>query len=233
MASHILIVDDDQDICSLVKAYLERSEFEVEVAYDGQMAKAAMARSPFDLLLLDVMLPGQSGLDLCREIRSTSHVPIIMLTAMGQLADKVTGLELGADDYVVKPFEPRELLARARAAMRRRQSDMPEQASGNFALDGMKVDMATRSVTAPNGAAIALTFAEFGLLAMLLAHANSTLPRTEILQKVFGRNAGLYDRSVDVLLSRLRRKLSKAGVNLNIESVRSVGYMLVGQVTRC
>ena len=223
MASHILIVDDDQDICSLVKAYLERSEFEVEVAYDGQMAKAAMARSPFDLLLLDVMLPGQSGLDLCREIRSTSHVPIIMLTAMG----------LGADDYVVKPFEPRELLARARAAMRRRQSDMPEQASGNFALDGMKVDMATRSVTAPNGAAIALTFAEFGLLAMLLAHANSTLPRTEILQKVFGRNAGLYDRSVDVLLSRLRRKLSKAGVNLNIESVRSVGYMLVGQVTRC
>ena len=97
----------------------------------------------------------------------------------------------------------------------------------------MKVDMAARSVTAPNGAAIALTFAEFGLLAMLLAHANSTLPRTEILQKVFGRNAGLYDRSVDVLLSRLRRKLSKAGVNLNIESVRSVGYMLVGQVTRC
>jgi two-component system OmpR family response regulator len=233
MTSRILIVDDDQDICSLVKAYLERAEFEVEVAYDGPMAKTAMARSHFDLLLLDVMLPGQSGLDLCREFRSSSNVPIIMLTAMGQLADKVTGLELGADDYIVKPFEPRELLARARAAMRRRQADAPEQAGGNFALDGMKVDMGARSVTAPDGAAVTLTFAEFELLALLLAHANSTLPRTEILQKVFGRSAGLYDRSVDVLLSRLRRKLSKSGVNLNIESVRSVGYMLVGQVTRC
>lgn len=234
MASRILIVDDDQDICSLVKAYLERSEFEVEVAYDGNMAKTAVGRSPFDLLLLDIMLPGQSGLDLCREFRTTSNVPIIMLTAMGQLADKVTGLELGADDYIVKPFEPRELLARARAAVRRRQGAGRDEPAGNtFKLDGMKVDMTARSVTAPGGEAVALTFAEFELLALLLAKANATLPRSEILQQVFGRNAGLYDRSVDVLLSRLRRKLSKAGVNLNIESVRSVGYMLVGQVARC
>ena len=234
MASRILIVDDDQDICSLVKAYLERSEFEVEVAYDGPMAKSLVDRSQFDLLLLDVMLPGQSGLDLCREFRASSNVPIILLTAMGQLADKVAGLELGADDYIVKPFEPRELLARARAAVRRRQSDGPDTGTyGNFMLDGMKVDMTARSVTSPAGEAVSLTVAEFELLGLLLANANATLPRVQILQAVFGRNAGLYDRSVDVLMSRLKRKLAKAGVTLNIESVRSVGYMLVGQVTRC
>ena len=234
MASRILIVDDDQDICSLVKAYLERSEFVVEVAHDGPMAKAAVGRTAFDLLLLDVMLPGQSGLDLCREFCSSSAVPIIMLTAMGQLADKVTGLELGADDYIVKPFEPRELLARARAAVRRKSAESPEKvASGSFLLEGMVVDPGVRSVTAPGGEAVALTFAEFELLALLLANANATLPRARILQQVFGRSAGLYDRSVDVLLSRLRRKLSRAGVNINVESVRSVGYMLVGQVARC
>ncbi|WP_161957257.1 response regulator transcription factor [Aestuariivirga litoralis] len=233
MASRILIVDDDQEICSLVKAYLERSEFEVDVAHDGASAKSAVSRTAFDLLLLDVMLPGQSGLDLCRDLRSTSSVPIIMLTAMGQLADKVTGLELGADDYMVKPFEPRELLARARAAVRRRQTGEPEAGAGRHALDGMVVDPGLRSVTAPDGENVALTFAEFELLALLLAHANATLPRAQILQQVFGRSAGLYDRSVDVLLSRLRRKLAKAGITLAIESVRAVGYMLVGQVTRC
>ena len=198
------------------------------------MAKSAVGRTPFDLLLLDVMLPGQSGLDLCREFRSTTTVPIIMLTAMGQLADKVTGLELGADDYIVKPFEPRELLARARAAVRRRQTDTPERTAGSsFELDSMMVDVVSRSVTARGGEAVSLTFAEFELLALLLGNANATLPRAQILQQVFGRSAGLYDRSVDVLLSRLRRKLTKAGVTLNIESIRSVGYMLVGQVTRC
>ena len=234
MASRILIVDDDQDICSLVKSYLERSEFEVEVAHDGSMAKSAVARSPFDLLLLDVMLPGQGGLELCREFRSASDVPIIMLTAMGQLADKVTGLELGADDYVVKPFEPRELLARARAAVRRRGLEVaPMPEASTLALDGMKVDPVMRAVTAPSGEVVPLTFAEFELLTLLIAHANATLPRTQILQQVFGRSAGLYDRSVDVLLSRLRRKLAQSGVTLNVESVRSVGYMLVGQVTRC
>ena len=236
MTSRILIVDDDKDICQLVKAYLERSEFEVEVAYDGKMAKSAVERSPFDLVLLDVMLPGQGGLELCREFRAGSDVPIIMLTAMGQLADKVTGLELGADDYIVKPFEPRELLARTRAAVRRRQgpkAEVPAAAGNGFALDGMKVDITLRTVTAPDGEEISLTFAEFELLALLLANANATLPRAQILQAVFSRSAGLYDRSVDVLMSRLKRKLSKAGVNLNIESVRSVGYMLVGQVSRC
>lgn len=234
MASRILIVDDDQDICSLVKSYLERSEFEVEVAHDGVEARSAVDRGTFDLLLLDVMLPGRSGLDLCRDVRAASDVPIIMLTAMGQLADKVTGLELGADDYIVKPFEPRELLARARAAVRRRAPDATATTAGStLVLDGMRVDTVNRSVTAPGGAAVALTFAEFELLALLLAQANATLPRTRILQQVFGRSAGLYDRSVDVLLSRLRRKLSAAAIALNIESVRSVGYMLVGQVTRC
>lgn len=235
MASRILIVDDDQDICSLVKTYLERSEFEVEVAHDGPMAKTAVDRSAFDLVLLDVMLPGKSGLELCREFKAERNIPIIMLTAMGQLADKVTGLELGADDYIVKPFEPRELLARARAAVRRRPSEREPEAPGlqpNFEHQGLKVDMTLRSVTAPDGTNVTLTFAEFELLALLLANANATLSRPAILQAVFARPVGLYDRSVDVLLSRLRRKLVKAGVSLNIESVRSVGYMLAGEVSR-
>lgn len=235
MTSRILIVDDDQEICALVKAYLEKSEFEVEVAYDGRMAKSAASRGSFDLMLLDVMLPGQSGLDLCRDIRSGSDVPIIMLTAMGQLADRVAGLELGADDYIVKPFEPRELLARARAAVRRRQPERaaaPTAGGENYALDGLKVDLATRTATGPAGEEIPLTFAEFELLTLLLEHANATLARTAILQAVFARSVGIYDRSADVLMSRLRKKLAQAGVNLTVESVRSVGYMLVGQVTR-
>jgi two-component system OmpR family response regulator len=236
MASRILIVDDDQDICSLVKTYLERSEFKVDMAYDGPMAKAKVSSAPFDLVLLDVMLPGQSGLDLCREFRAGSDVPIIMLTAMGQIADRVTGLELGADDYIVKPFEPRELLARARAAVRRKRhagESTPAAPAENYILDGLAVDAAARTATAPSGSEVALTFAEFELLVLLLSRPNTALSRDAILQAVFGRSAGLYDRSADVLMSRLRKKLQTSGVSLNIESVRSVGYMLVGQVTRC
>lgn len=234
MASRILIVDDDREICALVKAYLERSEFEVEVAYDGRMAKAAASSSDFDLMLLDVMLPGQSGLDLCRELRSGSDVPIIMLTAMGQLADRVAGLEIGADDYIVKPFEPRELLARARAAVRRR--DVPPSrtnAGGDvFFLGELQVNLSTRTAMTPSHGPVGMTFAEFELLALLLRHANNTISRSTVLQAVFGRTAGLYDRSVDVLMSRLRKKLQAAGVGLNVESVRGVGYMLVAKVTQ-
>lgn len=236
MAPRLLIVDDDREICALVKAFLEKSEFQVDVAYDVPMAKAAVGHAAFDLLLLDVMLPGQSGLDLCRDIRSRSDVPIIMLTAMGQLADKVAGLELGADDYIVKPFEPRELLARARAAVRRRppEKDAPAAASsGLMVLDGLTVDGGRRLARGPDGGEIQLTFAEFELLLLLLANANATVPRGMILQAVFGRSEGLYDRSADVLMSRLRKKLQNAGVNLTVESVRTVGYMLVGQVKRC
>lgn len=234
MASRILIVDDDKEICSLVKAYLERSEFAVEVAYDGRMAKAAAADSDFDLMLLDVMLPGQSGLDLCREFRGRSDVPIIMLTAMGQLADKVAGLEIGADDYIVKPFEPRELLARARAAMRRREgpSGKGVTASEMLSTDGLRVDLSARTAMTRDGREVGLTFAEFELLALLMANANTTVSRSSVLQSVFGRAAGLYDRSVDVLMSRLRKKIQAAGIQINIESVRSVGYMLVAKVTR-
>jgi two-component system OmpR family response regulator len=234
MASRILIVDDDQDICALVKTYLERSEFEVEVAYDGRMAKQARRDAAFDLVLLDVMLPGQSGLDLCREFRADGDTPIIMLTAMGQLADRVAGLELGADDYIVKPFEPRELLARARAAVRRRQgaATAPPPQGENFALGPLKVDVGRRSAAVSGAGEVALTFAEFELLLLLVSSANATVPRAAILQAVFGRGAGLYDRSADVLLSRLRKKLMSAGVTLAVESVRGVGYMLVAQVTR-
>lgn len=235
MAPRLLIVDDDRDICALVKTFLEKSEFQVDVAYDVRMAKDAVNASSFDLLLLDVMLPGQSGLDLCRDIRSRSDVPIIMLTAMGQLADKVAGLELGADDYIVKPFEPRELLARARAAVRRRLGgrDAPPAAADQLMLDGLKVDIARRMATGAYGKDIPLTFAEFELLLLLLSSPNTTVPRSTILQAVFGRSEGLYDRSADVLMSRLRKKLQIGGVSLTIESVRTVGYMLVGQVKRC
>ena len=232
---HVLIVDDDREICALIKQYLEQYDFTVDVAHDGAAGKRALLDAAFDLILLDVMLPRQSGLDLCREIRTQSDVPIIMLTAVGQLADKVLGLELGADDYVAKPFEPRELLARIRAVLRRRGSlRKPTETTAPevYRTGGMTVDAEARTVTTAGGAGVALTFAEFELLLTLLRHANQPLSRTKVLQLVLGKSSNVYDRSVDVLVSRLRSKLAADGIALTLDSVRGVGYMLVGQVAR-
>jgi two-component system OmpR family response regulator len=234
MASRILIVDDDQDICSLVKSYLERSEFEVEVAHDGSMAKSAVARSPFDLLLLDVMLPGQGGLELCREFRSASDVPIIMLTAMGQLADKVTGLELGADDYVVKPFEPRELVARVRSVLRRASRAAPAPVENEaFEFEGWRLDPLKRRLIDAEGAVVAISSVEYRLLMAFLEHPRQVLNRDRLLDMVQGREAHLFDRAVDNQVSRLRRKIEQDSRNAQlIQTVWGGGYMLAADVRR-
>jgi two-component system OmpR family response regulator len=233
--SRLLIVDDDREICQLIVLYFEKHGFEVISAYSAREMNRVLAAHPIDLVLLDVMLPDASGLDLCREIRQTTEIPIIMLTAVSDLADRVAGLEIGADDYVAKPFEPRELLARVRAVIRRRAQAHPTEttkASEIYLLDGWTLDIQRRRFVSPNDVLISLTYAEFELLTILSRNANRPLTRGRILELVSGIGSDVYDRSVDVLVSRLRRKLENAACPLNIASIRNVGYALQAEVER-
>lgn len=233
--SRLLIVDDDHEICSLVVQYFEKHGFQVATAYSASDMRRMLARESIDLILLDIMLPDANGLDLCREIRQTTGVPVIMLTAVSDLADRVAGLEIGADDYVAKPFEPRELLARVRAVIRRRAESRPaenQKAAECYLLDGWMLDIERHRFASPGEVLISLTFAEFELLSILARHANRPLARGHILELISGIGADVYDRSVDVLVSRLRRKLENAGCPLAIISIRNIGYALQAQVER-
>ena len=232
--SRLLIVDDDREICELIILYFEKHGFEVISAHSAREMNRALAAHPIDLVLLDIMLPDASGLDLCREIRQSTDIPIIMLTAVSDLADRVAGLEIGADDYVAKPFEPRELLARVRAVIRRRAQVQPEstKASEIYLLDGWTLDIQRRRFVSPADVLISLTYAEFELLTILSRNANRPLTRGRILELVSGVGSDVYDRSVDVLVSRLRRKLENASCPLNIASIRNVGYALQAEVER-
>jgi two-component system OmpR family response regulator len=234
MSSRLLIVDDDQEICSLITLYFEKHGFGIVAAHSAAQMHRELARGAIDLVLLDIMLPDASGLDLCREIRQTTDIPVIMLTAVSDLADRVAGLEIGADDYVAKPFEPRELLARVRAVIRRRQQTQPnEQRAGEtYRLDGWTLDVDRRRFVSPNDVLISLTYAEFELLTILARNANRPLSRAHILELVSGVGSDVYDRSVDVLVSRLRRKLENADCALAITSIRNVGYALQAPVQR-
>jgi two-component system OmpR family response regulator len=233
--STLLIVDDDQEICSLITLYFQKHGFEIISAHSAAQMHRELARVKFDLVLLDIMLPDASGLDLCREIRQTTDIPVIMLTAVSDLADRVAGLEIGADDYVAKPFEPRELLARVRAVIRRRAQTLPSEhnrAGESYRLDGWTLDIDRRRFVSPNDVLISLTYAEFELLAILARNANRPLSRGHILELVSGIGSDVYDRSVDVLVSRLRKKLENADCSLTISSIRNVGYVLQAPVTR-
>jgi two-component system OmpR family response regulator len=234
-SSRLLVVDDDQEICSLITLYFQKHGFEVVAAYSAAEMHKALARGGVDLVLLDIMLPDASGLDLCREIRQTTDIPVIMLTAVSDLADRVAGLEIGADDYVAKPFEPRELLARVRAVIRRRQQTRPaeqQRASESYRIDGWTLDVDRRRFVSPDDVLISLTYAEFELLTILARNANRPLSRGHILELVSGMGSDVYDRSVDVLVSRLRKKLESAACMLNISSIRNVGYALQAPVER-
>ncbi len=233
--SRLLIVDDDQEICSLVTLSFETHGFAVASAHSAAQMNRELAREATDLVLLDIMLPDASGLDLCRQIRQSTDIPVIMLTAVSDLADRVAGLEIGADDYVAKPFEPRELLARVRAVIRRRsQTQAPEQqrAAETYRLDGWTLDVDRRRFVSPDDVLISLTYAEFELLTILARNANRPLSRGHILELVSGVGSDVYDRSVDVLVSRLRKKLENAGCMLNISSIRNIGYALQAPVER-
>jgi len=234
---HILVVDDDREIRDLLARFLERHQLRVTAVRDAREARRAWPNGHFQLVVLDLMLPGESGLDLARYLRTQSNVPIVMLTAMGEETDRIIGLELGADDYVAKPFNPRELLARIRAVLRRAgEPSVPSGATaGSRALRfaGWTLEPARRRLLNPEGAEVALTGGEYDLLVALLERANRVLTRDMLLDLLRGRQAGPFDRAIDVAVSRLRRKLEDGGRNAQlIKTVRGGGYVLAATVER-
>jgi len=216
---HLLIVDDDREIRGLLAQYLEKHDFRTTAVADGKEMRRVMERSHVDLLVLDLMLPGEDGLTLCRELRSRSQVPIIMLTARGEDVDRIVGLELGADDYLPKPFNPRELLGRIKAILRR-----VEQRGEDALLTGRDIVLRRDShdVTV-GGAAIELTSKEFDLLACFLEHPGIVLSREKLLDLVWGMTYPGGTRTVDVHVAQLRRKLGDPD---SIRTVRGAGYKL-------
>ena len=217
----VLVVDDDPTVSEVVAGYLNRAGFAVDVAADGPTAVAGAAAQPPDLVVLDLMLPGMDGLEVCRRIRRDGPLPVIMLTARGDEADRVTGLELGADDYVAKPFSPRELLARLRAVLRRTQVDPNKE---QLSVGGLALDVAARSVLR-DGRAVELTGLEFDLLLALARRAGRVVPRSNLLELAGRSDVNVSDRTVDVHVSHIRKKLGDDDAAL-LKTVRGVGYVL-------
>jgi two-component system, OmpR family, response regulator len=233
MHEKILIVDDDPEICELLRDYLQRSGFDPLTASDCQEAYRRFREERVDLIILDIMIPGTDGLTLCRDLRALSSVPVIMLTALAQEADRIVGLEMGADDYLVKPFSPRELLARVRALFRRTRPVPSPVGSTDCRLrfSGWVMDVRERRLSSPQGVVVSLSGAEYKLLDVLLEHANQVLSRDRLMDLLHGREAGPYDRSVDVLISRLRRRLGDTGRDPRfIKTVRNEGYVFCAKV---
>jgi two-component system OmpR family response regulator len=236
VSPHLLIVDDDREIRDLLSRFLTKHGCRVTTARDGREMNRAIADWSIDLVVLDLMLPGSDGLTLCRELRSDSDVPVIMLTAMGEETDRIVGLEMGADDYLAKPFNPRELLARVKAVLRRRDplhraTRDPDHEAVHFG--GWELDMATRVLRNPDGAVVDLTAGEFELLSVFALHSRRVLSRDQILDMTRGRSAAPFDRSVDVQVGRLRRKIEPdPGKPLLIKTVRGGGYVFTPAVER-
>ncbi|OGB24692.1 MAG: DNA-binding response regulator [Burkholderiales bacterium RIFCSPLOWO2_02_FULL_57_36] len=231
---HILVVDDDIDIRNLLRQYLERHDYRVGTAANGKEMRAAMDQNRFDLVILDLMLPGEDGLILCRNLRANSNVPIIMLTAHGEETDRIVGLEMGADDYVAKPFSPRELLARIKSVLRRARS-LPDNMSQNetsaFRFAGWTLDIATRNLISPADVVIALSGTEFRLLMIFLEHPNRVLTRDQLIDLMLSRDASPFDRAIDVQVSRLRNRLGDdAREPAIIKTVRGHGYVFAAEV---
>ncbi|MGN6549123.1 MAG: response regulator [Pararhizobium sp.] len=230
---HILIVDDDKDIRDLLDGFLKRRGLRVSVASDAEEMQSVLARAKIDLIILDVMLPGKTGIEICRELRGRSRIPIIMLTAIADPTDRVVGLEMGADDYVAKPFDPGELLARVRAVLRRfEQARMPAQPTRTlYRFEGWTLDSARRRLTSPESVRVELTSAEFSVLEALAGSAQRVLSRDELMELAGNASAYGYDRSVDILISRLRRKLGDDARRAElIVTVRGGGYQFVPEV---
>lgn len=211
-AYQILVVDDHKDIRDLLQRFLQQHGLRVSTAADGEEMNKLMSAQRFDLIILDLMLPGKDGITLCREIRSTSNIPIIMLTALSEDVDRIVGLEVGADDYVPKPFNPRELLARIKSVLRRHFAipNVEEHISVNpthYEFSGWHLDTTSRELVNPAQRRVSLTSTEFTMLVALLSHPNVVLSREDLLKLIQGRGADVYDRSIDTLISRLRKKI--------------------------
>jgi two-component system OmpR family response regulator len=235
-APHVLVVEDDAGTRVLLTRFLQENGFTATGARDGAEMWEALERGPADLVLLDVMLPGTGGMDLCRALRRKSAVPIIMLTARGSEADRVLGLELGADDYVPKPFSRAELLARVRAVLRRGRALADETATPRgrtLRFAGWALDTARRELMTPGGAAMELSGAEYDVLLAFLERPQRIMTRDRILELSRNRLGDVLDRSVDVLVSRLRRKLgTREDASDLIRTVRGTGYVFTADVSR-
>jgi two-component system, OmpR family, alkaline phosphatase synthesis response regulator PhoP len=228
MTARILVVDDEPSVSGLLAYNLRKEKYEVQVAADGREALRLARQSRPDLVLLDLMLPEMDGLEVCRELRKTSAVPIIMITARGEEIDRVVGLELGADDYVTKPFSVRELLSRVKAVLRRAQPQAGEGGNGSILSGpgGLRLDVEGRLVHV-NGSELVLTRLEFDLLGMLLSNAGRVLTRERLLEQAWGYDFAGDTRAVDSAVKRLRLKLRQASPDADaIEAVRGVGYRM-------
>lgn len=235
---HLLIIDDDREIRDLLARFLVRHELRVDTARDGREMDVKLASGRFDLLVLDLMMPGEDGLAICRRLRGGGvGTPIIMLTALGEEADRIVGLEVGADDYLPKPFNPRELLARIRAVLRRTaDTGATQDATRNrprvLAFEGWQIDLATRELRDRDGTLVTLTSGEFDMLEAFAERPQQILSRDQLADLTTGRSLGPFDRSIDVALSRLRRKLGEDPKNPRMfKTVRHGGYYFACDVT--
>ena len=217
---HILLIDDDAELCSLLGEFLRREGFTMDCEHEGPRGLQKAAQPAVDLVVLDVMLPGLDGFEILRRLRQQSKVPVVMLTARGEDVDRIVGLELGADDYLPKPFNPRELAARIRAVLRRYEP-RPAGAGQRLEVNGVTLDPGTREV-ATHGKRVELTTFEFDILEMLMRAAGRVLSRDALMENFYNRKATPFDRSIDMHISHIRKKLER-GESL-IKTIRGVGY---------
>ena len=231
---HLLVVDDDSQIRDLLARFLRQQGFRVTAARDGKEMRRLLAAGKIDLVVLDIMLPGDDGFTLCRELRAQSDIPVIMLTAVGDETDRVVGLEIGADDYLPKPFSARELLARIRAILRRVSTGgAPSRGSAKtFEFAGWMLDLVRRELQSPSGAAVELSAGEYDLLVAFLERPQRVLSRDQLLDYARSRTAAPFDRSIDVQVSRLRRKIECGRHPPLIKTVRGAGYVFTAAVKR-
>ena len=232
MSKHILVVDDDPEIRTLIAEYLERSGFRASTLPDGRELMRLLEERAIDLVVLDLMLPGVDGLTLCRELRQKSRIPVLILSARGEDVDRIVGLEMGADDYLAKPFHPRELLARIRAILSRAGPAEPAAEAEEYRFDKFRLDMLRRVLRREDGTEVSLTGSEFELLAIFLARPNRVLSRDTLVELTQGREAPAYDRSIDVRVSRLRQALGDSRENKLLKTVYGEGYVLSAKVER-
>lgn len=230
----LLLVDDEATLREPLAEYLSRQGFGVSEADSAARARTLLRDEVPDLVLLDIMMPGEDGLSLCRHLVEARDIPVILLTAKGEATDRIVGLEIGADDYVVKPFEPRELVARIRSVLRRAgRSSVPTEDNEEYQFEGWRLDPLKRRLTDPDGAVVPISSAEFRLLTALLDHPRQVMDRDRLLDMVQGREAHLFDRAVDNQVSRLRRKIEIDSRNPElIQTVWGGGYMLAADVKR-
>lgn len=232
----LLVVDDDAEILELLRRYFVAQDFEVCTAVDGSEMRGVLARTSIDLVLLDLGLPGEDGFALTRQLHEQWAGPVIIITGRGESVDRVIGLELGADDYVTKPFDLRELLARVRSVLRRSNRARPSSAGDEHAalhFSGFRLDPLARELFTADGERVALTAGEYELLRLFVDNPNRVLSRDDLMERIHGREAGPFDRAIDVRIGRLRRKIESDPSDPEIiKSVRGAGYVFATRVSR-